>query len=267
MAKKENKNNKEYSELYEPTKSSPALKRAQKKYYDTLHPFAVRFKPGEEDLYRYLNAKKNKAQYIKNLIVKDMGYKNWAHYVGLWPTESLKKEWDKEKQDIELNSKNDIYGTTKDLQKAIDNDEIPDDEWEKIEKLFNFEGDVSTIACVALIQGALPYSAWTKDILTKRIEEFFWMIDIDLNANWNKYTEKELKDKFLIKSFYDDPSNKINQHIDFYRVDNEAVMKHFDIENVNPSEILKRKNEEAMRKNSLHYRAKQMLKENQNLND
>lgn len=240
--------------------TSPAVKRAQKKYYETLHPFAVRFKSGEEDLYKYLNTKKNKAQYIKNLIVKDMGYKNWAHYVGLWPTESFKEEWDKEKQDKESKCENDIYGTTKDLQKAIDNDEISDDEWDNIEKIFNFEGDVSTIACAALIQGALPYSAWTKDVLIKCIEEFFLMIDIDLNVNWNDFTEQKLKDKFLIKSFYNDPSNKINEHIDFYRMNNQKVMKHFGIKNVNPSEILKQKSEEAIRKNSLHYRAKQMLK-------
>lgn len=115
--------------------TSPATKRAQKKYYETLHPFALRFKRNEEELYEHLNQQENKAKYIKSLIAKDLGYKNYEHFNGFTPTFSHLARWNEEK-DLKQQTYNEKRRwSLKRLTKYIDDNDIDKDKWKDIKKI------------------------------------------------------------------------------------------------------------------------------------
>ena len=231
-------------------KSSPAKLKAERKYYSTLTPFSLRFNKNEDELWEHLNKQSNKSKYLKTLIAKDMCYVNWAHFSGCVPTKELKRQWDEFKQVRYNYKKYDRWDSISDLISFIDNNKITVRLWTEIERLFYFDDEITDIACQALIIGALPKDAWTKEVLTSKIDDYFAYVDINLNANWDKFTLIELKSKFLKKSFLVAEDSKIDINIDFYRLDIDAIMKHFNIKDVDIEELLKNKKKEIRQINS-----------------
>ena len=179
-----------------------------------------------------------------------MCYVNWSHFSGCVPTKELKRQWDEFKQVRYNYKKYDRWDSISDLISFIDNNKITVRLWTEIERLFYFDDEITDIACQALIIGALPKDAWTKEVLTSKIDDYFAYVDINLNANWDKFTLIELKSKFLKKSFLVAKDSKIDINIDFYRLDIDAIMKYFNIKDVDIEELLKNKKKEIRQKNS-----------------
>lgn len=219
-------------------KSSPAKLRAEKKYYSTITPYSLRFNKNEEELWEHLNKQENKAKYLKSLIAEDMGYKNFSHFHGITPTFAQTERWNDQKENNLKRYNEKRRWSLKHLIDYIDENEIDDDEWEQIKQLFICNDDnVTQIYCEAGFYGALPYEAWTDQLIKDKIKDKFIELALNCDIDLDSIPEKQLK-QFLIKEFLFDPNNKISTHIDFYWIDIQEFFDFYDI-NINTTKRYK----------------------------
>ena len=206
-----------------------AQQRADKKYKSKLQSVNLRFRPQDNVLWDFLESKENKTQYIKTLILKDMGYKNWSHYKGLTPGKEYDKLWEKQMLMQQFKSKLLDIETWDEFNNFIENNKLNNWEWEQIEKLFYIDNSNSELAGIAFDFGALPFYAWSKQAIKCKINNIFNISHWTINVDWDKYTEEELRKKILKKSPIGDSKNTLNSHIEFYKIDEDAAIKELGI--------------------------------------
>lgn len=211
-------------------KSSPAKLRAEKKYYSTITPYSLRFNKNEQELWEHLNKQENKAKYLKSLIAEDMGYKNFSHFHGITPTFAQTERWNNQKENILKSYNEKRRWSLKHLIDYIDENEIGDGEWEQIKQLFICDEDnITKVYCEAGFNGALPYEAWTSQLIKDKLNDKFIELAIPKTIDVNNIPEKQLK-SYLIKCWLFDPNSKLEKHISFYRIDAQQFLDDFNID-------------------------------------
>ena len=232
---------KQVADLKEAVNTPTAHQLANRRYEKRQLRFLVRIPQHESELWEHLNKQPNKNQYIKNLIAKDMGYKTWDHFKGLVPSEEFRKEWDGDKKAQEIRSKLSQLNTWQDLNDYVDNNEIDEAEWKEIERLFYIDENPTGLGYDMFAVGSLPLKAWNKKTIMRKVNDIVEEAPFDTDIDWNKYSEKTLQKKLLNKSPYGNKNSILNKHIDFYKIDDEAIKNEFAIDYDEPPAVLKKK--------------------------
>lgn len=170
-----------------------------------------------------------------------MGYKTWDHFKGLVPTDEFRKEWDEDKKAQEIRSNLAQLITWQDLNDYVDNNKIDEVEWKEIERLFYIDKNPTGLGYDMFAVGSLPLKAWNKKIIMRKVNDIVEEAPFDTDIDWNKYSEKTLQKKLLNKSPYGNKNSILNKHIDFYKIDDEAIKNEFAIDYDEPPAVLKKK--------------------------
>lgn len=214
-----------------------AQQKADRKYKAKLESVNLRFRPQDMSLLEHLKQQSNMNLYLKTLIAKDMGYKSWEHYTGMFPSEDFRDEWEKDRKRQLVRSNLLKLSTWQELNDYIENNDISELEWQEIEYLFYIEENPTGIGYDMFTVGALPFKAWTKNTIKSKVNKNFEYAPFEKNIDWSKYSEKVLQKKLLKKSPFGNKDSKLNKHIVFYKIDDDAAIKYFKID-YNPGPTL-----------------------------
>ena len=207
-----------------------AQQRADRKYKAKLESVNLRFRPQDMPLLEHLKQQPNMNMYIKTLIAKDMGYKTWEHYTGLVPSEGFRKEWEDDRKLQLIRSNLAKLNSLEELNEYINNNEISNDEWREIERLFYISDNPTGIGYDMFAVGCLPLGAWNKKTIMHKVNDIIENAPFEADINWDKFDEETLQKKLLKKSPFGDKNSNLNKHIDFYKIDDDAILNVFKID-------------------------------------